>query len=93
MPAGTAFIKSQVKEKHDITFYENVVCDLETRVSMMNARTLEGSSITHCRRLLVTGVHSQTLGSELFTIHLHNKMVIRKSKLIPFQVCFGPEGG
>jgi hypothetical protein len=36
---------------------------------MMNVGAFEDCSVTEERRLLVTGIHSQTLGWDLFTIH------------------------
>jgi hypothetical protein len=60
-------IGRQVEEQHEITVYDHVVRDLESRIRMVNARAFEESPV-------VPRIHTDTLCRDLFTVHVHDNI-------------------
>ena len=71
MPVRGVVIGNQIEEYHETTAYEHVMCNLEPRVRMVNAKVFEERSVIHDHRLFVPCIQRQTFSCYTFT-HITN---------------------
>jgi hypothetical protein len=67
-------VRCQIKGFHEVSCYVSFVCDLESRVRMMSARSVKERSIDHDRSIFFIHVYRQAFATDLIPDHVRREV-------------------